>query len=119
MSGEERDQERRRRRRKRAKRRRREASEDDGGQAPKSKRKAAPTGDDDASEKGDDAPAPAPADPWGLRRQLAMAATAALIGIGIVGTRESFIGALVVVAGVLAMAHAIHRLGRLGPERGR
>ena len=49
-------------------------------------------------------------------RRLALSATITVVGIAIVAMRDSDIGAVVVVVGLLMLTWAIHRFGRLGVE---
>jgi hypothetical protein len=53
----------------------------------------------------------------GLERKVAIGATAAVLGIAVVGTRASELGAALVVAGLAYFMWQIHRYGRLGPDR--
>lgn len=51
-----------------------------------------------------------------VRGMLVLAAALAAAGIAIVGTRESGLGAVLVVAGMLLLIGGIHSFGRLGPD---
>src|SRR5690606_36653192 len=53
-----------------------------------------------------------PAASLSLRRRLALSGTATLVGVALVGTHESWVGTGVVLAGLVAMMHAIHTFGR-------
>jgi hypothetical protein len=53
-----------------------------------------------------------------LARQMALAAAIAAVGLGLVATQDSSVGAFAVVGGTLALMLTVHRYGRLG-EHGR
>lgn len=50
-------------------------------------------------------------------RFLALGATLAVVGLGLVGSHETDVGALVTLAGLGTLVLSIHRYGRLGEER--
>jgi drug/metabolite transporter (DMT)-like permease len=50
-------------------------------------------------------------------RYLALGASLAVLGIGLVGIQESFLGGLSVLVGLGALVVSIHLYGRLGEER--
>jgi hypothetical protein len=60
----------------------------------------------------------AAARPLSLARMLALAAAVLAVGLYIVATRESILGAALVLAGLAGMMFFIHRYGRLGEEGG-
>ncbi len=52
------------------------------------------------------------------QRSVGLAASVSVVGLALVGTRESRVGAMVVVLGLLGLMWSVHRYGRLGTERG-
>lgn len=51
-------------------------------------------------------------------RRLALGASITIVGLALVGIRESDPGALAVLVGLSLLGYAIHSYGRLGPEEG-
>ncbi len=49
-------------------------------------------------------------------RWLALGATLAVVGVGLVGSQEPDIGAVAVLAGLITLVFSIHRFGRLSEE---
>jgi hypothetical protein len=53
-----------------------------------------------------------------IRGIVVVASFVALIGLALVGTRDSGIGQWLVIGGLLTLIGSIHMLGRLGPDGG-
>ncbi len=51
------------------------------------------------------------------QRRLALSGSTTVVGLGLVGVGESLVGAVVVLAGLVALMFSIHKYGRLGVER--
>ena len=51
-----------------------------------------------------------------IRRLVIVSGAAAVLGIALVGTHESVIGAVLVIGGMLTLIGSIHKLGRLGVD---
>lgn len=51
-----------------------------------------------------------------VRALVILACASAVAGIAIVGTRESLLGEILVIAGMLGLIAGIHTFGRLGPD---
>lgn len=51
------------------------------------------------------------------QRRLALGGSMTIVGLALVGSTGTDIGAIVVIAGLLTLMYAIHRYGRLGAER--
>jgi hypothetical protein len=84
----------------------------------KKKKKKAVTSPDAARTETPNA-APNPAPPPGLlapHRIILAGALMAAVGLALVGTAPSEAGRVLWIAGVLALAFGIHRLGRSGPD---
>ncbi|MBM4357777.1 MAG: hypothetical protein FJ096_06675 [Deltaproteobacteria bacterium] len=58
------------------------------------------------------------AEPRGHERLAVGAAAVTMLGLGIVGTRASDLGAVVTLLGLASLMLAVHRYGRLGVEDG-
>ncbi|RLB52848.1 MAG: hypothetical protein DRI90_21750 [Deltaproteobacteria bacterium] len=51
------------------------------------------------------------------QRRLALSGSTTVMGLALVGVGESLVGAVVVLAGLVALMFSIHKYGRLGVER--
>ncbi len=51
------------------------------------------------------------------QRYLGLGATVSIVGLALVGTHDSKVGAFVVIVGLLVLLGSVHLFGRLGTER--
>ena len=51
------------------------------------------------------------------QRYLGLGATISIVGLALVGTHASNVGAFVVIVGLLVLMGSVHRFGRLGTEK--